>query len=48
MFNKDKKWTIYLFYNGYCIKKLKKDGKEQRKNGRIKKQMEINHCILYN
>lgn len=29
MFNKDKKWTIYLFYNGYCIKKVKIDGKEQ-------------------
>lgn len=29
MFNKDKKWTIYLFYNGICIKKLKIDGKEK-------------------
>lgn len=29
MFNKDKKWTIYLFYNGICIKKLKIDGKKE-------------------
>lgn len=29
MFNKDKKWTIYLFYNGICIKKLKIDGKKK-------------------
>lgn len=28
MFNKNKKWTIYLFYNGICIKKLKIDGKK--------------------
>ncbi len=29
MFNKNKKWTIYLFYNGICIKKLKIDGKSK-------------------
>lgn len=29
MFNKKKKWTIYLFYNGICIKKLKIDGKKE-------------------
>jgi hypothetical protein len=29
MFNKNKKWTIYLFYNGICIKKLKIDGKNK-------------------
>lgn len=29
MFNKNKKWTIYLFYNGICIKKLKIDGKKK-------------------
>ncbi len=29
MFNKNKKWTIYLFYNGICIKKLKIDGKKE-------------------
>lgn len=30
MFNKNKKWTIYLFYNGICIKKLKIDGKKEK------------------
>lgn len=29
MFNKNKKWTIYLFYNGICIKKLKMNGKNK-------------------
>lgn len=29
MFNKNKKWTIYLFYNGICIKRLKIDGKNK-------------------
>lgn len=29
MYKKDKEWTVYLFYNGICIKKYKANSKEE-------------------